>query len=56
MHHKFAVLDGQILVTGSFNWTRSAAEQNQENFLVSDDTVLLQAYGKEFDSLWEKFR
>ena len=23
MHHKYAVLDEQVLLTGSFNWTRS---------------------------------
>lgn len=55
MHHKFAVLDGRLLVTGSFNWTRSGAQENQENFLISDDPVLVQAYGKEFARLWAQF-
>ena len=30
MHHKFAVVDGKSVVTGSYNWTKSAAEFNQE--------------------------
>lgn len=55
MHHKFAIVDGRLLITGSFNWTRSAAEENQENFLVSDDPVLVGAYQKEFVSLWSRF-
>lgn len=26
MHHKFALFDGQVLINGSYNWTRSAAQ------------------------------
>jgi phosphatidylserine/phosphatidylglycerophosphate/cardiolipin synthase-like enzyme len=53
MHHKFAVFDRLRLVTGSYNWTRSAAEHNHENVLVSDDARLVQPFSRAFDVLWE---
>lgn len=31
MHHKFAIFDGKLLVTGSYNWTDSAERFNHEN-------------------------
>jgi len=30
-HHKFAVIDGRLVITGSYNWSASADEQNFEN-------------------------
>jgi mitochondrial cardiolipin hydrolase len=56
MHHKFALFDRRLLLTGSYNWTRSAAEHNQENLIVSDDRRLLGAFQVVFDQLWEHFR
>ena len=55
MHHKFAVFDGRTAVTGSYNWTRSAARVNQENLVVSDDPRLVKPLVEEFERLWEKF-
>ncbi|MCP4214955.1 MAG: DUF1669 domain-containing protein [bacterium] len=55
MHHKFAVFDKQRVLTGSYNWTRSAAEYNQENILLTDDKKVVAAYDEEFDLLWECF-
>ena len=52
MHHKFAVFDHRLLLTGSYNWTRSAAMVNQENVLVTDDRRLTDAYSAQFDRLW----
>lgn len=53
MHHKFAVFDGKILITGSYNWTRGAAERNLENIAVCDDQRLVRPYRSEFERLWE---
>ncbi len=53
MHHKFAVADSRNLLTGSYNWTRSAAELNQENLLITDDAALVRRYAQEFERLWE---
>lgn len=55
MHHKFAVVDKRILVNGSFNWTRSATDYNQENILVTNEPKLVAAYFSEFESLWNEF-
>ena len=56
MHHKFAIIDRKTLVNGSFNWTRSATEYNQENILVTDETKLVSAYLAEFEQLWLQFK
>jgi mitochondrial cardiolipin hydrolase len=54
MHHKFALVD-QRLVNGSFNWTRSATDYNQENIVVSADAGLVHSFDKAFDDLWTRF-
>ncbi|MCE9533597.1 MAG: endonuclease [Planctomycetes bacterium] len=55
MHHKFALFDTERLLTGSFNWTRSATEYNEENLLVTGDPRLTAAFGEHFESLWRKY-
>ena len=54
MHHKFAVADDELLLTGSYNWTRSAAEYNLENLLITPDAHLVGRYAAEFARLWEE--
>jgi mitochondrial cardiolipin hydrolase len=55
MHHKFAVFDRRLVVTGSYNWTRSAARANDENLIVSSDPRLVEAFTAEFGKLWERY-
>ena len=54
MHHKFAVADKAQVITGSYNWTRSAARVNEENLLLTDEPKTIRAYTKEFDQLWSE--
>ncbi len=54
MHHKFAVIDNEVVVTGSYNWTASAGERNNENLLVIRDRPLVGRYEQEFDRLWSE--
>lgn len=56
MHHKFAVFDRCITLTGSYNWTRSAAEFNEENILVTHDPRIAGRFQEEFNCLWKKLR
>ena len=47
-------LDGATLLTGSYNWTRSAAAENHENLVVSDDVRLVSPFVATFERLWAK--
>ncbi|KAJ8001730.1 hypothetical protein DPEC_G00172480 [Dallia pectoralis] len=53
MHHKFAVLDGRRLITGSLNWTLTAIQSNKENVLVTDEPDLVRPFIAEFQRLWD---
>jgi phosphatidylserine/phosphatidylglycerophosphate/cardiolipin synthase-like enzyme len=55
MHHKFAIIDNELLVNGSYNWTRGAAENNEENFIITDDKRLLGPFRELFERLWKQF-
>ena len=52
MHHKFVLVDRVWLLNGSFNWTRSASENNEENLVASNDPELVTQFERRFDSLW----
>lgn len=55
MHHKYAIFDQQILLFGSYNWTRSAALNNNEDIAVVDSKVLVTKFSEEFETLWKAF-
>ena len=55
MHHKFAVYDDARLLSGSYNWTRSAANYNQENVIVTADPAIVERFRGEFERLWGDF-
>ena len=52
MHHKFLVIDGRVVLTGSLNWTRKAVEFNHENVVILDDRAAAEAFLDEFGRLW----
>lgn len=49
MHNKFVILDGEILQTGSFNWTVNANWNSFENMIFTDDSSAVNAYQEKFD-------
>lgn len=55
MHHKYALIDDSVLITGSYNWTRSAAKYNHENILITYDRGSVKPYSDEFEKLWKEF-
>ena len=55
MHHKFGLFDAGRLITGSYNWTRGAADTNYENIVDTTDPRLVSLFATEFDRLWNRF-
>jgi phosphatidylserine/phosphatidylglycerophosphate/cardiolipin synthase-like enzyme len=54
MHHKFAVMDEASVFTGSFNYTRSAAEINDENLILIQDKAVAGQFASAFSDLWAR--
>lgn len=48
MHHKVLIVDDAIVVTGSFNFTQSADEDNDENVLIIHSRDIARQYLEEF--------
>jgi len=54
MHLKTLVVDGRTLVTGSFNFTRSAVTRNDENLLVLTQPELARRYKEKVWQAWRR--
>lgn len=53
MHHKVMIIDGEVVVTGSYNFSANAERRNDENLLVIHDAESASKYLEEFWRLWE---
>lgn len=52
MHHKVVIIDSSIVLLGSYNFTRSAEEDNDENLLIIHDPALAEQFLIEFERLF----
>jgi phosphatidylserine/phosphatidylglycerophosphate/cardiolipin synthase-like enzyme len=52
MHHKFVVVDGQSVWTGSTNWTESGTTMNNNHAMVLTSTELADRYTDEFEQMF----
>lgn len=52
-HHKFCVLDGNRVATGSYNWTVFGDTANHENVVLLRSEGAACAFRDEFERIWE---
>lgn len=52
LHHKFAVLDSRITITGSHNWSAAANKNNDETLLIVENSTVAAHFQREFDRLY----
>lgn len=55
MHNKFAIIDDDFVITGSYNWTKAANTRNDENILIIDCPYVIKIYQEQFERLWEQY-
>jgi len=54
MHHKFMIVDGELVLTGSYNWSTAAEDRNDENIVIIRDRHVAEAFTQEFNRLWSQ--
>lgn len=54
MHHKVIIIDGRTVIFGSFNFTRNAAEDNDENLLIVDSPAIAAHFLDEFCRVYNR--
>lgn len=52
LHHKFAVVDKRIVITGSHNWSAAANAKNDETLLILQNSTVAAHYVQEFERLY----
>jgi hypothetical protein len=52
MHDKVAIIDGHIIITGSFNWSQAGNQENNENLIVVDSSSWAAAYEQQFQLIY----
>ncbi|HID19237.1 TPA: DUF1669 domain-containing protein [Candidatus Bathyarchaeota archaeon] len=55
MHHKFFVIDSETVITGSFNPTKHANVDNDENIVIIHNPQVAQQFTAEFERLWAEW-
>lgn len=56
MHHKVFVVDQEVVIFGSFNFSNNANESNDENVLVVHDPQFAGFFVEEFTWVWQEAR
>ena len=57
LHHKAAIINGQILLVGSYNWSESAEIKNLENLMLfsgGEEKRIVEDFKEEFSVLWNE--
>lgn len=54
MHHKVIIIDEKIVITGSYNFSRSAEEKNDENVIIIHSPEIAALFLEEFGRIYKQ--
>ena len=55
LHHKFMLIDGKVLISGSYNYTNESEFRNYEATIFTNHKGLIQSFVAEFERLWYQY-
>jgi phosphatidylserine/phosphatidylglycerophosphate/cardiolipin synthase-like enzyme len=55
LHHKYAVIDGNVVLGGSYNWTGNATHYNDENLIVLHGKKIADRFENDFASMLAEY-
>ncbi|MBL4845219.1 MAG: DUF1669 domain-containing protein [Planctomycetes bacterium] len=55
MHHKYAVIDGNVVLGGSYNWTANGTYYNDENLIVLRGKTIADRFEGDFASMLAEY-
>lgn len=53
MHNKFCIIDDELVISGSYNWTTSADLKNDENVIFINSKEVARIYRIQFEKYWQ---
>lgn len=54
MHNKFCIIDGDTIITGSYNWSKKAKKNDENIIVVKEDSSLVKQFLLEFETIKER--
>lgn len=55
IHHKYAVIDDEIVLGGSYNWTSNATRYNDENLIVVHSKAVAARFAQDFAAMLQEY-
>jgi phosphatidylserine/phosphatidylglycerophosphate/cardiolipin synthase-like enzyme len=53
MHHKVIIIDDELVITGSYNFSKNASKRNDENVIMIRNKKIASQYLAEFNRIYK---
>lgn len=55
MHNKFCIIDNDIVITGSYNWTLKARMNDENVIVIKNQPTVISKFAEKFESIKPKY-
>ncbi len=55
MHNKFCIIDNDLVITGSYNWTFKARMNDENVIVIKNQPTIISKFAEKFESIKPKY-